>query len=364
MEEEEELAPGPPEPPPADPRVLLWKLDRQSPDVPPIAFPAHSQDLTSIWISGDSRWLVTVAGVIEDSSMPPDRPQPMSGDTICLWDLRATSIPESRIALLGSIPVSSTALAPGGNQLVACDMQGQVYLWQLDVDQPAETQKVLKGHQWPVKTVAFRGDGRVLATGSGSRGGFGDERSYAVRLWDLTSEEPGSQSVALTGFQGPVNTIDLSPDGKWAVTTDGVAEGMYGESRARLWNLHAGDGEVAGQLVTATNHPQTLQAVISPDSRWLVTVNGRGPALLLWDLHKPIAAQTPLALISRQLPAEMIAVGIAFGKDSRTLQLMGIDGVRTWSLLLDDQLSLARQTAGRDWTPEERQRYLGGVAPE
>jgi WD40 repeat protein/serine/threonine protein kinase len=116
------------------------------------------------------------------------------------------------------------------------------------------------GHTEKIQSVAFASEGRLLATG-------GDDGS--VRLW---SAGTGRMTNHFTGHTGRVWSVAFAPDGR--TLASGGADGVV-----RLWDT--------GSLPNRTTLPTAavssrVGAAVSPDSRWLATLDDR--ELTLWQI--------------------------------------------------------------------------------
>ena len=111
-------------------------------------------------------------------------------------------------------------------------------------------------YQGGVNSIAFSPDGKTLA------GGCDD---HAVRLWDVATR----RATTLPGHTGAVKAVAFSPDGKTLATGSD-------DSTVRLWNVATG---TAFSTLSPGNAVSYL--AISPDGRTLAT-SGMFPAL--WDL--------------------------------------------------------------------------------
>jgi WD40 repeat protein len=161
-----------------------------------------------------------------------------------------------------------------------------LYLWDLTAKNPAATKKNLWTTDSEFKGIAIGADARlVVVTKKALRVGNLDEEpvfhesfrvlpsyqmarispdsryvitthaDYTARVWDATLQ---NEPRALRTHRRPITSVEISPDGRWAVTID--------HQLAQIWEL-AADNSVAISLGAGIR-----TVAFSPDSRWLVTL--------------------------------------------------------------------------------------------
>jgi WD40 repeat protein/serine/threonine protein kinase len=193
--------------------------------------------------------------------------------------------------------VSTLAWSPDGHFVAAGHSRGPTIL--VAAVPSGSPERVLAGHNRPVRAVAWSPDGKRLASG-------GDDRM--VRLWDPIA----AAAVSVMGeHQGAVTTLAWSPDGKTVASA--------GEDGAvRLWPVGAGVGR---RLDAGMSQVRAL--AWSPDGKRLAW--GGGDGLRVWE-----AVPGDTHDLQKHGPEVM---ALAWLDGGRTLTALGEDGnVRRWDV--------------------------------
>jgi WD40 repeat protein/tRNA A-37 threonylcarbamoyl transferase component Bud32 len=196
--------------------------------------------------------------------------------------------------------VNALAFDEGGRFLITAGADNTAKVW--DLDDPAAPPVVLRGHDAPVRGVAFRPhDGRVVATVS---------RDGDLAAWDRTT----GQRLYRVHVAKEVLCVAFSPDGATIVT---------GDSANHVTRWDAGTGAWFDTLREHTN--VVLSVSYSADGRLLASASDDG-TVILWDVA---GRRSPLKLDRRTDTVR----GLAFCPDSRRLATACADGiVRVWDV--------------------------------
>ncbi len=142
--------------------------------------------------------------------------------------------------------------------LASASWDSTLRLWRMP---DGELLTTLKGHAFPVNSVAATPDGSVVASGSGAQG--------TVLLWNAGEGVPFRK---LPGHVKGVSCLTVSHDGRL------LAAGCY-DSVCRVWRLS--DGALLGEL---RGHSHSIRcAAFAPDDRTLAT-GGDDHGIRLWSI--------------------------------------------------------------------------------
>ncbi len=172
----------------------------------------------------------------------------MNGAGITLHDLAGG-------ALLDEFKDSPFALSPDGRRLARLE-DGMVVLHAIAKSEP----RVVLGRAGPIRSLAFSGDGAMLA---------GASFDHTTMLWDVAKRE---NFGTLRGHRETVNDAAFSPDGRWLATASG-------DYTARIWETRTGQ-----IIATLPGSAWIRQVVWSPDGTYLATTTHSHQTVFLYRI--------------------------------------------------------------------------------
>jgi WD40 repeat protein len=236
----------------------------------------HTGDTRAIAISSDGRLVATAA---EDATVIVD--DVASGRTV--------------VSLGADLaPLVAVALAPDGQATAGVSRDGRILLWENRGAHP-RPRRLVQAEQGPVRTVALSSDGKLLATGEGSR----------VALWDLASE---GEARKLKGHEGTVTALAFLPG------SSTLASGAE-DATLRLWDLRK-----AGAVKVLKGHRAPVQALAATADGSVLASASDDESVRLWDTT---TGQNLAVLASRH----GAATAVAFSSDGKFVVTGSREGV-------------------------------------
>ena len=215
-------------------------------------------------------------------------------------------LPEGAKARIGKGTLSSNiAYSPDGTQLAVASSIG---IWLYDA-QTCQELSLLTGHTDWVGSIAFRPDGKILASGSSDN---------TIRLWDIHA---GKQQQTLEGHTDDVRSVTFSSDGSI------LASGSW-DSTIRLWDAHTGQHKATLEEHTREVNLMVSSTAYSPvDNRTLASVDTGG--IWLWDVD----TRQRRTIWQPAFLEERLIESIVFSPDGKTLA-SGDEGgyIQLWNM--------------------------------
>jgi WD40 repeat protein len=189
--------------------------------------------------------------------------------------------------------INHLAFSADGSQLATASNDGRVRLWSYPGNEPRHAFR----HEVAPKLVAFRPDGKVIASSGG----------HSVFTWDTST---GERIGKLAGHKGIINSVAYSPDGRYlaSVANDGV-----------IFLRDAQTNEVVGRRHLELGKLKSM--VWLPDSSGVVV--GGAKLIALCSLEELLVKQE----IKRQPRGEPLSIAghlrkvetLAYSRDGRFL---------------------------------------------
>jgi WD40 repeat protein/tRNA A-37 threonylcarbamoyl transferase component Bud32 len=149
-------------------------------------------------------------------------------------------------------PVVAVAISPTGDKAVAAT-GNNAKVWDLASGKTAPVH--LRGHPGSIILAEITPDGRWLVTSA---------QDPLIRLWNLRADDPGTDTRILRGHKSSVEHVDFSTDGRWMVSSSSE------DNRLVIWDLHAANPTLpTGSL---SEHEGAITDVaIAADGRFVYT---------------------------------------------------------------------------------------------
>jgi WD40 repeat protein len=180
---------------------------------------------------------------------------------------------------------------PDGGTLITGTDDGKVGLFDVYAAGDGGSSAMLSGHEGAVVSLGITPNGRWLATGSEDK---------TVCLWDLGSENLDEPTFVLRQDYR-VDKLSISADGHWLITTE--------FDHARLWDLSAPDPSAASIILRGHKHYLSA-AAFTPNGRWVVTADGvfgvenKPPTAIMWTLRMEDLLRDARRAVGRNLDFE------------------------------------------------------------
>jgi WD40 repeat protein len=182
-------------------------------------------------------------------------------EAIRTWDAGTgkvvLSLPEKHGAM-------ALAFAPDGRLLASACLSGTVRLWDAGTGKLVRS---LRGYQGWVNGLTFSPDGKVLAVAGAD--------SQTVRLWEVAT---GKDLRPRCGHRGDVHALAYAPDGR--TLASGGGDRQDGDTAIRVWDAASGR-----ELRRLEGHAARVHCLAyAPDGRTLASGGEREDEVRLWDV--------------------------------------------------------------------------------
>ena len=145
----------------------VWDLRSQGQTSPPIVLAGHQGTVTALAFTRDGRWLVTACGERETKREGGGLSYMAGDQTARLWDLLAADPSRAVTILRGhEDDLTSLDISSNGRWLVTGSRDKTARLWDLTAPNPQMTSIVLNGHSAAITAVAVAADNRSVITWS------------------------------------------------------------------------------------------------------------------------------------------------------------------------------------------------------
>ena len=266
----------------------------------------HTDTLSGVHFSPDGKTLASGAGSWRNSA----------DNAVRLWD---TETGKEKARLIGHADaVRTVRFSPDGKTLVSGSADKSIRVWDAET---GKEKAVLIGHGDAVTTVSFSPDGKILASGSGARPSPSSQSAdSSIRLWDM---ETGKEKALLGRYPFPVLTVCFSPDGKILATGGGSLGRDSPDNGIRLWDAAAGK-----EKTVLKGHAKAVTSLdFSPDGKILASGSSDND-IRLWNINAVTGSAGERSVLRGHAKA---VLSVSFSPDGRTLVSASFDNsIRLW----------------------------------
>ena len=291
-----------------------------SPDGKSLISGGYDKTIT-VWNVTDPRTVTSVSTLSGHSeavlglAISPDGKNLVSGGfdkSVIVWNLGSPIGLASQLSLPSPSQVNtSLALSPDGDVL-ALSTGKDIVLWDWDHSTVVPTLSklpTLSGHNDLVRSIAFRPDGKLLASA---------DWEPKIILWDMSNPTHPSKTSTFNGQKDDIFSVAFSPDGRI------LASGSK-DHTVVLWNVI--DPAHPTQLSTLQHGGEVHTVAFSPDGKTLAAGSSDN-ALSLWDIKDPTVPKKMTTLVENNF----VILAVAFSPDGKTMAVAGTRKITLWDI--------------------------------